>query len=394
MPFPVTASYPRLSPSTVFWLDRQIIGDALTNVLKNQSCQEDARSRRVREIKEEGWDLFLRVLADGSVLVTAVAVSTIVQLKSYATDLILQNIDRRPPTLLKQFTLQQSPPSTLSSPVPCLYLLPNPGQTSITLVTSPPLVTFSLELLAFFDGNSDGMRVVAEGLERVPEEESQIVRFVRTPEGKGVGVLRSNGGEAWRVVEQGSKLVRAQRWSAADLVVVLKNGIIVSLSIPAACYLKASIGRNLATYSASDSILTLHSTPPATLSLPPISALFSLPSNTDHESIIGISADLSVIHVHVSDMETLTIRSHGSLPLSRPPTMILPVDPMAWRGTESSTSDAVLLSVSEQGELAFWAPEIGLAPEWRCTGRVQTGRTGLRMAKCSSAKKSALSMVP
>lgn len=58
----------------MFWLDREIISDALANILANQTEQDDARSRRIREIKEEGWDLFLRVLGDGSVVVTAVAV--------------------------------------------------------------------------------------------------------------------------------------------------------------------------------------------------------------------------------------------------------------------------------------------------------------------------------
>ncbi len=50
----------------------------------------------------------------------------------------------------------------------------------------------------------------------------------------------------------------------------------------------------------------------------------------------------------------------------------------------------VLLSVGSDGELMFWVPEekrIG----WRCTGRVRTGRTNLRMAQCSSAKKTVLS---
>jgi len=65
----------RMVSSSVFPLDR----DAVLGVLKGasgnaQSAEEDARSRRVREIVEEGWDLFLRVLADGSLVVQAVAV--------------------------------------------------------------------------------------------------------------------------------------------------------------------------------------------------------------------------------------------------------------------------------------------------------------------------------
>jgi hypothetical protein len=69
--------------------------------------------------------------------------------------------------------------------------------------------------------------------------------------------------------------------------------------------------------------------------------------------------------------------------------MILQVDPMARSSSVDWAEHDTLLSVSECGELAFWE---GLsAAEWRCTGKVKTGRTGFRMARCSSAKKSALS---
>jgi hypothetical protein len=77
--------------------------------------------------------------------------------------------------------------------------------------------------------------------------------------------------------------------------------------------------------------------------------------------------------------------------------MILPVDPMAWSnsfgrpnsgpGTEQRD---MLLSLSDSGELAFWAPVSDKTSDWKCTGRVRTGRTGVRMARCSSAKKSVL----
>lgn len=95
--------------------------------------------------------------------------------------------------------------------------------------------------------------------------------------------------------------------------------------------------------------------------------------------------------------------------------MILPVDPMAWVGQyglssagSASQDHDVLLSVSEDGELAFWVPEghavnapagpVNLESNgitkteaaWKCTGKVRTGRKGLTMARCSSAKKSVL----
>ena len=64
----------RLLSSSVFPLDREAIQGMLKSVEGTHGAEEDARSRRVREIAEEGWDLFLRVLADGSLVVQAVAV--------------------------------------------------------------------------------------------------------------------------------------------------------------------------------------------------------------------------------------------------------------------------------------------------------------------------------
>ena len=75
LPFFVASSYFESSRSSVFWLDRGVIGNALRHVLKTRPEQDDARTKRIQDITEEGWDLFLRVLGDGSIVVTAVAVS-------------------------------------------------------------------------------------------------------------------------------------------------------------------------------------------------------------------------------------------------------------------------------------------------------------------------------
>ena len=73
---------------------------------------------------------------------------------------------------------------------------------------------------------------------------------------------------------------------------------------------------------------------------------------------------------------------------------------MAWGSYAVSTQHDVLVSISNEGELAFWVPE----PEspctqesergkWRCTGSVHTSRKEIRMARCSSAKKTVLGNV-
>ncbi|KDQ63425.1 hypothetical protein JAAARDRAFT_169243 [Jaapia argillacea MUCL 33604] len=345
--------------SSVFWLDRSVINDTLAQILRNKGDHEDGQTRRAKDIRDEGWDLFLRVLADGSLVVTGVA-----------------NIDRRPPTLLRQFTLLQSAPGTLPSPPRHLYFLKNADKETITLVTSPPLATYDLEPLSFFDARSDGLKLVAQGSEKFASDDSRISRFVRTPEGKGVAVLREDGGQTWMVKERGSKLISVDKWTGVDDVVVLERG------------------NSFATYSASDNSLTLHSDPPATITLPPIISLFTIPS-IDHTAIVATTAEFSVIHIQVSYLPTpsLDMHSHSSLPLPSPPRLVLPVDPMAW--SEPSNSNGIserdiILSVSDQGELAFWGFDKGSSLGWRCTGKVKTGRTGIRMARCSSAKKSVL----
>jgi hypothetical protein len=110
-------------------------------------------------------------------------------------------------------------------------------------------------------------------------------------------------------------------------------------------------------------------------------------------SILGIAEDFSVIRIRLelSPNPSLALESVTQLPLPRPPVFIVPVDQMAWSGplqTNLQEHD-VLLSVTEDGELAFWVPE---DETWRCTGKVNTGRRGLRRVSCSSAKKTVLGL--
>ena len=66
--------------TSIFWLDRKVVRDALDAYLKEPASsfgEEEGERSRAKEILEEGWDLFLRVCEDGSILVTAVAVSPV-----------------------------------------------------------------------------------------------------------------------------------------------------------------------------------------------------------------------------------------------------------------------------------------------------------------------------
>lgn len=386
LPFSVAC---HIDSSYVFWLDREIASKALTIAMQApQTGDDDTQHRRVREIKDEGWDLFLRVLSDGSLVVQAVA-----------------NIDRRPPTLLKQFTLLQSPPSTLPSMPTHLYVLPNPvSPGTLLLITSPPITVYILSPLDFFDTKKDGLQLIARG-EELPRagdailgvEKRQIIRFERTPDGEGIGTIRMDGaGETWSVNARGSKLISKGRWKigedgrTVDQLVVLKRGDI------------------FLTYSSSTQLLTLHTFPPSTLSIPSIVSLFPLPtesgtSSAAKETLVGITDSQNIVlidilfpsHSSLVFVPSLSLRSFTSLPLESTPKMVLPVDPMAWSSPYTTerkgNNHDILLSVSEEGELAFWVPIEGPGlVEWKCTGTVRTRKTGLSLACCSSAKKSVL----
>ena len=73
LPFSIAS---QVTSSHIFSLSRGVMSDALKAALEiTGGDDEDARSMRVRDIRAESWDLFLRVLGDGSLVVQAVAVS-------------------------------------------------------------------------------------------------------------------------------------------------------------------------------------------------------------------------------------------------------------------------------------------------------------------------------
>jgi hypothetical protein len=59
------------------WLDRKVMTDSILAFQKDVSthAHEEHIIQRLQEIIDESWDLFLRILQDGSVVLTAVTVS-------------------------------------------------------------------------------------------------------------------------------------------------------------------------------------------------------------------------------------------------------------------------------------------------------------------------------
>lgn len=80
----LSPSVPSLPPSqksgnlssNVFYLDREIFRGVLMTVLMDASDANDTKLRRLQDICDGGWDMFMQVLPDGSITIRAVAAST------------------------------------------------------------------------------------------------------------------------------------------------------------------------------------------------------------------------------------------------------------------------------------------------------------------------------
>ena len=146
-----------------------------------------------------------------------------------------ENIDRRPPTLLKNFTLLQTVPGFLESYPAYLYILPHADSNKLTLITGSPLESYEISPVSFFDGQAEGIKLVsrigrtirdAGFWKSVPSTplSSPISRFVRTPEGQCVGVVREGGIELQLVSERGTQFVWKERLAGADGLIILDKG--------------------------------------------------------------------------------------------------------------------------------------------------------------------------
>lgn len=230
------------------------------------------------------------------------------------------------------------------------------------------------------------MALLSQGPDFNESETSKILRFVRTPEGSGLAIVREHFVEAWNVHSRTGNMKCLGRWQSADLVTVLNRGRCIAL------YSEAEQASTLTVHYCSSPI------PSKSITVPQLISLFCLPSGSS-TSIIGVtfSYDIVRICIHPNDSARassfeLTSLAPTRLPTSDDLSLVLPVDPMAWSNvTDPGREHDTLLSVSKNGDLAFWLfDEDDDRSQWKCTGRVKTGKSGYRLARCSSAKKTAL----
>lgn len=62
--------------SSIFWLHKDTLTDSFTSILSstNGASTDTSQYRRIKEMNDEGWDFFLRVFPDNSLVIRAVAV--------------------------------------------------------------------------------------------------------------------------------------------------------------------------------------------------------------------------------------------------------------------------------------------------------------------------------
>lgn len=389
--------------SQVFILDRDILSSFLR---AQQSADEknDGQGRQVKELLEQGWDVFLRHLFNGSVVITAVA-----------------NVDRRPPTLLQHFTLQHTAPNVLPShddshPPQHLHIVPRKDASKLNLISTNPLAVYHLDLLSLIFPSEEQPQAPALRLaarinpgsdfdsRNIDSNEKAQIKLIRTPEGRGFALLSNHNGnaETWSVTGDDPPTFRKTGAAqGVDLIVSLDQG------------------SSFALYSRSSNTLTLrcaHSATPhspcsnLSLEVPELSKLFTLPRNTystssvtskqtGAELIFGITSknEIAIFNVFGDSSHqnscAVTLQSLSTIP--QPDiAQVVAVDPMAWsfRTAFHHSSTDVLLTIDVSGELAFWVPytEESNTTSWKCTSRVKTGKRDVKMVACSSSKKSVL----
>lgn len=129
----------------------------------------------------------------------------------------------------------QTVPDFLGSYPTYLYVLPHTDSNKLTLITSSPLESHEVSPVSFFDGRPEGIKLIsqigrtlrnAEVWDSAPSTSSSspISRFVRTPEGQCIGIVREEGIELQLVSECGTQLAWKERSGAADNLVVLDKG--------------------------------------------------------------------------------------------------------------------------------------------------------------------------
>lgn len=379
-----------------------------------------------------------------------------------------QNLDRKPPTLLKSLPLTAFSTTGLAGMSRQRHgqaqLLTDPSTASIIAVLPPSdlnqtITAATISLAELLSASSESISLV--GADRSGEDTTEVQlshnidHFVRTPNGRGLLAMTETGEIGVWYKERLGKIAKGDKQTRS----IIGKGHWKEKVRPTKSAI-FSKGRAIVFYTNDDAggSITLHhldhgaSSPSPPVTLPDfeldlgdeIELLLAVSDIDDGYSGKGRKTQRAIIlaasrqghawvwtvdsrlttnlstDTNIDEEPDIKLLSHYILPVEgSEPHLILPVDPMGWHQSvidwkNNTPLQDMILTVSKDGVLEFWSPELGhhfegerahcdRVPDkiqavhsvdedkpWRRTGLVRTGIEKVAMARCSSRKKTVL----
>jgi hypothetical protein len=447
-------------------LDAEVLRAGLLDEISEANEGRKAPSAMTRKILEglatEESDVLMYLDTEGNLALRSIVVRS----PSYnGVMLIFQNLDRKPPTLIKSLPIARIRISDSLNPIswsPRSQLLHVPATSSL-LAFSPALDRiegYRVSLTDLISGRPAGFQLpdsITRKDENIPVQlQHPLHHFVRTPNGRGLLAICEEGEIG---VWSKEKVGRPTKGKAIPKSLAGKgHWTMPHTPRHSAIFAK---GRAIVFYTKSDTGATItlqhldpgKSSPTQGVPLP----AFKLEDGDDVAMLLAVSDiddGISAKHRRTQRAVIMAVTKSGQtwtwrvtslngpttsnealghepdirllhtylLPVQggSTPALVLPVDPMGWHTSvidwKSDTPlQDMVLTISENGVLEYWKPRLGqhLANQdnlngaqgevvdeggslWIRSGFVDTGRTNVIMARCSSRKKTVLSklMIP
>ncbi|WVO14859.1 hypothetical protein L204_102498 [Cryptococcus depauperatus] len=388
----------QVDPFGVLWIwDATMLGIAIKAelaYLERSILPEDLEEgvRTLKLLEAEGSDIIVWLGPDESVALRSI-----------------QNMDRKPPTLLRSSSLSRlilpfKSPLSRWTPQVLLFCAQSSSPTSIVVLPPTPsfphISSLNLSLCRLLSSKPDSINTSAYLSDEYSHTQVQndILGFVRTPNGRGLLAIAENGEINTWYKKQLNVPPTSWKKSAKSLLGRGHWRMPVAPS-QAAIYSK---GRAIVIYTnhrnAPATITLQHldtgaSTPQEPILLPHFTlteedevklllAVSDIDDGYDHKGrhtqraiiiaatqageawVWRIISKLDANGLPTSEKPSINLLSHYRLPLDATPKLILPVDPMGWHQSvidwETNTPlQDMIVTISEYGDLEFWTPKLG-----------------------------------
>jgi hypothetical protein len=409
-----------------------------------------AMTRKILEgLASEESDVLMYLDNQGNLALRSIVVRQLVQDLENANR---QNLDRKPPTLIKSLPIARIriPDPFKASWSPRSQLLHSPSSSSL-LAFSPSdrIEGYRISLTDLIAGQPSGFTTtenLASSDETTPVQlKNTLSHFVRTPNGRGLLAICENGEIAVWSKEKVDNPVKGKE--APKSLAGKGQWSMPSAPLHSAIFAK---GRAIVFYTKDEQgpLITIQhldpgsSEPTEPVPMPgfqveeddDVAMLLAVSDIDDGISRKGRRTQRAVVMAVTksgqawcwrvtsttneldNDKPDIQLLHKYRLPIQggSSPALVLPVDPMGWHTSvidwKSDTPlQDMVLTISTAGVLEYWQPRLGqhLAMQdgakegrkvngvdgeaWVRSGFVDTGRTNVVMARCSSRKKTVLS---